>query len=278
MNYLVVGVRRVAKAIRSHPILVAGLILLQLGLVITLGYLLYTYPVRILLDIQQVVGPLQDSSNPATDAQPSQLSTQSMLSIYQSYQSLKSNLLALLGWLLLVVVTFNGLLWMLTHRVLEQVRVPWKLRLSHCIRWLVSGMIFMIPWALVVFFIMRAQIESSVVVDSLLATMRNAVLVFFVLYYGMTVAFAVVNAATWTKFISNWCMAGVRNIHKTLLVAVINLMLVGGALLLFFQMVRLEAFWGLALVLVGVIILLFVITRLFWVACLQELTYEKNHS
>ena len=271
MNYLVVGVRRVAKAIRSHPILFAGLILLQLGLVITLGYLLYTYPARILSDIQEVVGPLQDSSNPTADTKPSQLSTESMLSIYQSYQSLKFNVLKFGGWLLIVMTVFQGALWMLTHRVLEPVRVPWRLRLSECIRWLVGAMLVIVPWALVVFFVLKAQIESLAAIDSLLATMRNAALVLLVLYYGMSVAFAVVNAATWRKFISNWCMAAVRNIHKTLLLAVINLMLIGGTLFFFFQMIGQESLWSLALVLLFGVILLLVLTRLFWVACVQEL-------
>ena len=66
MNYLLSGMRRAVRVSREHHFLVILLVVLQMALVVGMGYLLLVYPVRILADIQGLIEPLQDAS--AVDA------------------------------------------------------------------------------------------------------------------------------------------------------------------------------------------------------------------
>ena len=274
MNYLLSGMRRAVRVSREHHFLVILLVVLQMALVVGMGYLLLVYPVRILADIQGLIEPLQDAS--AVDA-TSNLSQDQMQSFYQAYISLKRNILELGVWMGIGLLLWSGSTWSIMRIMLEGQQTSWKESVRYLMRWGSAVVMFMVPLILGGFYYLKRQIGQGVSPDVLLKQGEVLLVIWFILYYGMMVAFALVGAVSWKEYYRQWFSIAILRIHKTMLVGLINFTLIGAFGYLLYVAVSHDWFFGVTLLLVLSMVLLLVLTRLFWVACLQELIHEKNH-
>lgn len=291
MKYLYRGLQDVAERIREHKILFIVLILLQIGFIAALAYITITYQVKILNTAQQIIEPLQNANYDAESIQQGQEFISQIAGIYQAYQSLIQQIVVLALWWLGLFLIVNGTLWVLSHQILE--RSSWKKAGKQWIKYVLAAVVLLGPFLLAIYFILKMVIRAQIDPEKFGQILVYLLYSFGIVYYLMINAFASLNAATWKEFAKNFLTTSIKKIHRTLPVLIINFALLSGAAYLIyyfmeinqsFDFMELNQNFALMMISSGLLILLIVFTRLYWIACLRELTpqklpeHEKSHS
>ncbi len=282
MHYLAGRFQKVIAAVKKHPFLVLLVFVLQVALLGISLYTALTYQVKILQDAQGIIEPLQNANYDADSIKAGQAFTGDILGIYNSYQSLITNLLTLALWLIVFFLFLNGIIWLLSHQVMETAALSWKERVKAFFRgWLryaITSIVILGPFFALSYFFLRNLLLQDVGVDSFTMVITVLMYVLLVLYYFLLVAFAFLQPSSWKLFLRKVLTASLKKIHFTLLVLIVNSVVLFASLYgVYYFMNHGEIFSGI-MVFSILFLLLLVITRLFWIACLQEITYEKDHS
>ena len=277
MQYLQKGMQKSFQALNHHKALGAVLLVLQLGFILSFLYIAINYEVKIIQDAQSIIQPLQQANYDAESIQQGQSFLPDFAGIYSSYQSLLQNIFYLGLWLAGLFLVLNGGIWLLTHSLLAPSKPTWKTILHGWLKYLVAA-VFFIGIPLIIGYIgLKIILARQVDVDMFTSLLNLIPYILGVLYYLLLVALAFITDPSWSQFVKHFYRAGLRKIHCTLLVLVINGALIAGSLYLVYLSMNYEGqFW---LVVLASIIAVFIIvlSRLFWIACLQELVHEKSH-
>jgi len=233
MNYIARAFQHTYKTITKHWLLVGVLILLQLGLFISVGYVGLSYQMKIFENIQGILDPIQSANYNATSLQEGGLFTTEYAKVYENYNSLVGNVKELGVWLAGLFLVGNGILWVGTSDALYLGTRSWKKRVQW---WLGYGLILF--------------------------------------YVIVQIAWAFITAVTWKECGRDFVHA-FKRIHKVLLTLAINVAILGSSIAL---LVWVMGYESLALLVITslIVVIGFVLTRLFWVAALQELTHERE--
>ncbi len=275
MNYIVRGVHHAGKGIRQHPRLMVVLLLLQflmLGLVLGIGVY---YQYLIFSDIQGVIQPLQRANYDTTQLQEGKVFTTEMADVYKSYTALKTHMWELVGWFVFIIIVLNGIIWVLCHRVLAP--LSWK---SHILQWCKFAGIALgglIPIAGIGYTILRSLVLSQVSPQTVSTAVKSIGGVAAIVLYFVLVGIALLPASSWKEFWRLWVHASIKKIHKTLLVLLINVLILGLIVVgLYYSVMLFWPFWAMiSFVLLFVIAMVWV--RLFWIAAVQEVAHETHH-
>ena len=277
MQYLQKGVQKSFQALYHHKPLGAVLLVLQLGFILSFLYITINYEVKIIQDAQSIIQPLQQANYDAESIQQGQYFLPDFAGIYSSYQSLLQNIFYLGLWLAGLFLVLNGGIWLLTHSLLASSKPTWKTILHGWLKYLVAAVFFIGIPLLIGYIGLKIILARQVDVDMFTSLLNSIPYILGVLYYLLLVALTFITDPSWSQFVKHFYRAGLRKIHRTLLVLVINGALIAGSLYLVYLSMNYEGqFW---LVVLASIIAVFIIvlSRLFWIACLQELVHEKSH-
>src|SRR3989344_826918 len=152
MNYLAQALRRTYKVITKHWLLMGVLVLFQLALFVSLGYVGLTYQMKIFENIQGVLDPIQNANYNATSLQEGGLFTAEYARVYESYNSLVGNVKGLLIWILIIFLIGNGLIWVATLDLIHPETKSWKKRSQCWLKYVVlSVLILGLPLMLSIF-------------------------------------------------------------------------------------------------------------------------------
>lgn len=274
MKYLYRGLQDAAKSIREHKILFIVLILLQIGLIAALAYITITYQVKILTTAQQIIEPLQNANYDAESIQQGKEFMSQIAGIYQAYRTLIQQVLYLAAWWLGLFLIVNGALWVLSHQMREG--FSWKKAGKQWIKYGVATLILLGPFLLVIYFILKGVMKAQVDPDKFGEMLKYLLYSFAIIYYLMANAFASLNAASWKEFVRYFFTTAIRKIHRTLPVLIINLALLSGTVYLIYYFMEINPNFALMMAASAILMILLILTRLYWITCLRELIHHKS--
>lgn len=273
MKCLQEGLKQVGRSIQQHKILFVLLILLQIIFIVTLVYVTITYQVKILNTAQLIIEPLQNANYDAESIQQGQEFISQISGIYQAYWSLIQQVTLLAAWWLGLFLVVNGALWVLSHQMLE--KSSWRNTGKRWIRYATATLVLLGPFLLAIYFMLKMAIRAQIDPDKFGQMLMYLLYSLGIIYYLMINAFASLNAATWKEFAQHFGATAIRKIHRTLPVLIINLALLSGTAYLIYYFMELNQNFALMMISSGILIFLIVLTRLYWIACLQEII--KKH-
>lgn len=288
MKYLYRGLQKVGTSIREHKLLFLLLIILQIAFIAALAYTTITYQVKILKTAQDIIQPLQNANYDAESIQQGQEFLSQIAGIYQAYQSLIQQIVRLALWWLGLFLVVNGALWVVSHQMLEE--FSWKKAGKQWMKYVTAAFILLGPFLLVIYFILKMLIRAQIDPEKFGSMLMYLLYSLGIIYYLMINAFASLHTPTWKEFARHFFTTTIKKIHRTILVLIINLILLAGATYLIYYFMELNQNFALMMITSGILIFLIIVARLYWIACLQEITshrlpehyqrpnHEKNHS
>ncbi len=258
--YLITGAKRTVLAISEHPFLAALLVLLQLLSAAALFYTIFTYQTQLLQDATALL------ENPAAvsagSTQP--VSSSDIVKLYQHYTSFINTAKLLLSWLAIVLLVSGGILWGLSHRLLEEKVKSEKLLPGY----LIAVVVILLPGLLAGYYSLKLLMAKQSL-ELLGSTWRDWGIIMLISYYLLLVALAVLPTAAGKgavkESVKRWWKTAI-SLHKTIPVLLINAVIIAGFLaLLLWKM----WFWALI-----PLLMLIPLLRLFWISCLKEIAED----
>ncbi len=305
MVYIKKGLKRTLCSIRAHKLMFILLIILQVIFLVAFFSISINYNIKILNDNLQILNhtneitaPLQNLNynlNSAEDARPLM---KQMLSVYKNYRSMIKNVIYYLLWLTGLFMIINGTLWVLTHQLLRDGQTKdsqikdnqtkkgkegelGKLGLDReliqkGLKFVILTLILFGPIMIFIYYILSSLLKLEILISSFTNMIKIMSYLFLILYYFFLVGSAFVNVKSWKKFLKIFYIIAIKKIHWILPVLLTNLALISLSLYLVYVFIDPKTF--IPMIFFSIIfILILVLTRIFWVACLQELANEKNN-
>ncbi|MBI2146701.1 hypothetical protein HYU22_05150 [Candidatus Woesearchaeota archaeon] len=269
MEFLVQGWKQLVQGIKHHPGLLLGIFFLQAVLIGSIAIVGVTYQVKILENARNIIEPLQNANFNAESIQQGAPFLDNMQGIYQNYQSLIKNLMDLAAWLIGIFLILNGLLWGLSHRVLG-----FKGFFASWGKYMVASVAIIGPFTIISYYALRGLLNLESDPSSIISNGKMLAYVAIGIYYFLLAAFACINAASWKQFVLSFFRVSITRIYKTIIGLLINGVILGGSLYLIYYAMNALPF---AMVVIsGILFLvLLVLTRLFWIASLQQIAKIK---
>ena len=279
MQYLYRGFQNVGQSIRKHKFLFILLILLQIGFIVALAYITITYQVKILNTAQEIILPLQNANYDPESIQQGKEFISQIAGIYQAYQALIQLITKLALWWLGLFLVVNGALWVLSHQIVEShsmlEQTVWRSIRNKWSKYAAATIILLGPFILVIYFLLKLIVRAQIDPDKFGQMLMYLMYSFGIMYYLMINAFASIHISSWKEFMKHFFTTAVKKIHYTLLILIINLALLSSAGYLIYYFMELNQNFALMMISSGIFIVLIVLTRLYWIACLRELTSTK---
>ena len=285
MEYLKRGLNRSLDAIKKRKLLFTSICVLQIILFIGIVFLLLIFEVRILNDVKGIMEPLQDTGNQIQSVDDLQDSMKLFLPVIQSYKSLKTNILSLLGYLTLIFLVPQAWLWILTQQLFENKSTSLKTKLiifgQQWLKYVLFSIVLFGPIFLGIYFMIKNVLTFGL--ESILVLKIPAIIITAGLYYLLLISFAFLGDKSWKIFFNHFLKAAIKRIDLTLPILLINLIIVSlwGFLLknmLYISDLEITGKFFVTLLVILIFISSFVFTRLFWIATLRELYHEKSNN
>ena len=261
MNYLISALSNVLNAIRKRKGFFSLLILVQFCLLVAAAAVGLHYQLQILTDVQGVLQPMEGID--LTNVQNPEQVLPEIGKVYSSYLSLKSNLLKFGGWILVLALFVNALLWLGAHRMFYA--YSWADTLGQLKKYLVSALVIFGPFFLISYLVLRSQVGSfdiTAVSDTL--TILGVILIF--LYYLFLLGASVLPISLWKRFTGTIF----KSIIPALLVLAVTVFL--NAAIAYGVYISVMDDWPFFSMMLLIILFIFslVFTKLYWVACAHE--------
>jgi len=282
MNYLNRGLHRTLNSIQKKKRLFIVIVLLQLIFVVSSLWLGTHYVLRLLTDAQGVITPLEQANYNSQTIEQGTPFTPDFLPIYNSYQSMLKNVIAFASWMAVLFLILNGSIWILSHNLFAEKKerkldlkrnLPEKAKeaLQYFLKSWSAAIILFTPFAVASYYILIHYIRLSDSFATVLFMLKIVLLVKAGLYYFLLVAFATATELSWKKFASKIIQLSIFNFPKTFSLFVINAILLGSSFGALYAAVEYTESIMLLLLTGLLIIITIVLTRLFWIATLNEI-------
>ena len=280
MDYLKRGLRRTFASIKDHKILFGIVFLLQLLFLVSFLSVAIYYQVKLLEDASGIIEPLEKANYNAEMIQEGAPFTEDYLRVFNSYNSMVQNLKEFVIALLLLFFFVNGAIWMLSHWLLEE-KIHWKQKPKKACQFFLkmaaSAAALLVPFLIPSYYLLSRFIRISGSFSKVVLAIEILLGAGAVLYYLFIVSLAAADIASWKRFARRWLDLSFRKIAKTapalLLVALAFFL---SSLLLYAAINYGRSFLLLAAAGIAEISVL-VLTRIFFIACLQEIGHETDN-
>ena len=277
MNYLQQSLKRTFSGLRQHKFLFMITIISQMVFITALVYIGLTYQLKIVENSQYILQAMDSAQYNAESLQQGQPFVADYLQLYQHYQTLITVVIQAAIWLSGLFLTGMGVLWLFSHQIISPAISSWKRKLTlagkEIIKIISAIIIFLAPIVLIGYWWLRSMVEPDP--ELILSRLKIMGYLLLVTYYLLLVALAFVSSG-WKIWIKQFVKAVIKNIHKTLLVLLINATLMMGSLFLVYYSLEIIESFPLLVVASILSLILMVLTRVWWIACLQEITNEKS--
>jgi hypothetical protein len=271
--YLKRGAKRTFQVIRKNKLLFISLIILQIIFIAMMAYTGYSYQIKILENAKGVMEPLEDANYDPENIKAGGEFTGDGLAIYKSYKNMRNNVLNMIAWMLGIFVIINGLLWTITHRMFG--KINFKDFGNQLLKFIVTSIVFLVPYIIISYSILKGLLKADMAIEAVSSAVRIATYVFMLFYYLMIVALAFIDIKSWKEFVKTWIKVGLKKAHWSLIVLLINLLLFLASIYLLSINVD-ETTFGLMLLFSFILVVVVVLTRIFWIASLKELSVDTH--
>ncbi len=229
------------------------------------------YQVKIFKDLEKIVGPLENANYDAESIKAGEPFMENVYEIYTSYKSMIKNVsefgLLLLGLFLIL----NGASWVLTHQLLK---TKIKEMPRQWLKYIVSTLALIIPFIGICYLLIKGLTAIGIGLESFGLVAQILVYSSFVLYYFIIVAFAFIDYKSWKTFLKNFYLCSIKKIYLTLIILLINLILVIASSYFIYLNLSDESF-PLMMLFSLILVIILVITRIYWVVCLRLISHKK---
>ena len=281
MDYVRKGWYNTFNSIKKHKLLFALIVILQIIFVASSLALGTQYLIKILEDTQGIIGPLEKANYDSQKIEQGEPFTPDYASIYNSYRSMLKKVLSFCAGIAALFLLLNGSIWLLSHWMLQE-KKQWKIKIKEGVNFLlkiwVSTFLLLGTFAIASYYILLHFIRVSQSFSNIAIVLKSLLIALFVVYYFFLAALAIAPPSTWKKFAVKWTQIAIIRFRKT-------------AILFFTIIVTLfvsfTALYGaieyeisvIFLLLLGIICMIILcITRLVWIAGVQEIEHETNHN
>lgn len=270
MNYLKKGFQETIKAIKKHKTLFLILFILQLVLLASFGTVGYVYQIKILENVQNIVVPLQEMQTDQASLEAGQLFGPEIMEVYQSYQTLIKDIIYFLLWLAGLFLILNGVVWILAHKLVGRLK-SWQARTQARLKFTAASVVIMGPLLVASYYIVRSLVGLEMDMESFSTAVKIISYVILAGYYLLLVSFAFIHLNSWKQFVKKFFKAGIVEIHLTVPVLVINFALIVGNVYLLYYLLTYHQSFALVILSTVLLVLILVLTKLFWISCLEEI-------
>ena len=268
------------------------------------GAVIFYYQIQLINDTQGIINPLQNANYDSKTLEAGQPFSNDLISVYNSYQSLIHNLIIFLLILTAIFIFVQGAIWVVSNFMLmdktkerkevhevrsekksetkqikfyHQFYTACKPIFSQWLKFAASSLAVLIPFALISYHILKTMIGLEYSVDTVSSYAQIIVYIFAAIYYFLLVAYAFISVVTWKQFVRYFYLAGLKRIYKSALIFIINNLIIGLGFYLIYVLINYDQYFT-YLILVSILLyLMIIISRLFWIACLQEIVHEEDH-
>ncbi|MFA6460712.1 MAG: hypothetical protein WCV90_00465 [Candidatus Woesearchaeota archaeon] len=260
------------KKVTEHKGLFLLVVLLQLGVILLMGYLLLTYPIKILENVQGIIAPLEQANYNATLIEAGIPFSTELLSVSQSYTLLQKNMSELFLALMGIFLVLQGWIWILSVRMVEGQKRKFGEEIYS----------FFSSWSKYVFFALVLNGISTLIGFLILTTwfdvnnltistwaLAGVALVGVIGYYLQLVGFGL-SAHPRKGLIGKWIKFSFKDIRQNIVVLGLNLIVLAGIIGLIYLTMLKESLFILTLLLGIIFILMWVFTRVVWVVSLNQ--------
>lgn len=279
MQIIKTGWKRAVSAIKEHKWLFVILVLLQAVLIVSGGFVLLDYQLKIFADIQAISVPLAQANYNQTSIQQGLPFMENLLPVVRSYQNMIWHFLEMVFWLAGLFVFLNGGIWLLVHWMVKKPgeKLGFLKILNQWLKYLISSLVAGLPLAVLGYLLFKVFFSLGIGPDSEQFRLAFQILPYLAMieYYFLLVAIALVNIESWQAFARKWFECSVKKIYLTLIVLLINLILILIGLGLIYLAMSYESVSWLLFILTPVFLAGWAFARIFWVSSLQELAEEK---
>lgn len=281
MELLKNGFKKTLQAIKEHKRIFVLLIVLQAVILALSGIVFINYQLKIFADIEGVTLPLAQANYNETSLQQGMPFLENVASVMKSYNSMLRHFLEMVLWIAGIFIFINGGLWLLSHWMVEKAeKKPLKKYFNQWLKFLASFLVILLPFVILgyllfkVFFVLELSPDS----DQFKVIFQVLPYLMMMAYYFLLSAFALVNIDSWREFVKKWLGVSIKKIYWTLIILLINLILIMISLGLISLAMNYESTQSLLFILTPIFLLVLVLTRIFWISCLQELVRDDEKS
>ncbi len=277
MNYLHAGFSQSVAAIKKRKGLFVFIILLQVLFLVSSLWLTSVYWVKIIDHAKGVIQPLENANYNADKIKAGEPFTGEVLPIYSSYQAMLTDLIYFTVWISILFVILNGGLWLSSSWLFEE-KKDWKTAFRQKFRFFLkivtSLIVVLIPSAIAAYYILLHFVRISESFDNIIFIMKILLVGLAVLYYFLLVAFAIATIASWKQFVKSWFKVSIRKIGKTFPLFILVSLILAASIAAVYAAVEYEQSLMLVLAAGLLIIIVLVVTRIFWIAGIQQIRKE----
>lgn len=288
MELLKNGFRKTIRAVAEHKKVFILLIVLQAIILAMFGFVFINYQLKIFADIDGITMPLAQANYNETSIQQGMPFMEDLVTVIKSYSSMIQHVLEMALWISGIFVFVNGALWLLSHWMVEEkaegkkpIIFYLKKYLNQWLKFLAAFLVIVLPFAIWGYLLFKLFFTLDVSPDSNQFQLFFQILPYLMMmaYYFLLAAFAMMNIVSWKMFVKKWFEVSVKKIYWTLIILLINLILIFIGLGSISLVMSYESTQSLLFVLTPILLLILVLTRIFWIVCLHELVRddEKSH-
>jgi hypothetical protein len=260
------GFDHIITSIKKQRLLVVLIIILQLGIFLAFAATVVHYQIKILEDVNGVIEPLAEANYNPESIEAGEDFLKDASAVYSSQKSLIRNSRNLMLWLACYFFIFNGVIWVISHRVL------------HRLNWLATGVKYLavtcsaaLLLIVIGFIALRGSISGGP--EMSLPILRNLSYVALLVYFLVLIVLSFINKS-WRR-IWKLSLESMTNLPLVLLVLIINLVLLAASLgIVYYIFINSENLF--LMILVQVLFLMVVVfTRLFWIYSLNKINRQE---
>ena len=280
MNFLTKNIKETFQSISQHKKFFIGLLILQIFVFALFAIVTFNYAIKIISNVETIT----QSSQTQSISQNTDQQIQNALAMSTQLKQITQHLTFLGISLTTLFLIGNGLLWSLSHELINQTsnnQIQWKTFFKNMLhQWLkfaTTTIIIFTPFLIIAYYIVTRSINQSIAPETFGWILKTIIASTSVIYFFTLITYAQINEQSWKKYIQR-IITTFKKIHYIFLATAINLLLLASTLYATYLSVSIPTLETLSLILTFIFIFLLVLTRLFWIISLKNITLNQPKS
>ncbi len=277
MNFVTKNIKETFQCITKHKKIFIILLLLQIFIFTLFALVTFNYALKIISNLEIIT----QSTQADKISQNSQQQLQNTLALSTQLHLIIQNLIYLSLSLPIIFLIGNGLLWSLSHQLINQTnnnQIKWKQFfkniLHHWLKFITTTLILFSPFLIIAYYIITNSITQSIAPETFGLILKILIASSGVVYFFLLITYAQIHEHSWKKYMQQTIIT-FKKIHYILTTLTINLIILASTLYTTYLTVTIPNLETLSIILTFLFIILLVITRLFWIVSLKNITLKQ---
>ena len=274
MEYLKKGFRNTINSVRKHKLMFVLIIVFQIAFLVSSLALGSQYLVKIVENTQGIIMPLENANYDSQKIEQGEVFTPDYAAIYSNYNSMMQNVILFALWMSLLFLLFNGSIWVFSHWLLQEQQL-WRTKVKEGVLFLLkawaSAFLLLGPFTIISYYVLLHFIRISQSFSNVTIVLKSLLIVLVAVYFFLLVALAVASRKSWKNFALTWIRISITKFQKT----IVAFFLIALTWLLGFSALYIAIEYSESVILLLFLGLLCIVmvsmTRIFWIAVIQEI-------